>query len=191
MSIEIISSFFAHPFILLITGASISSVLVTVLTQKWQNKKRRFEVQISLINDIAEAVILMSSTLNSRSQGTVDIEKQESSIIKIKKIEATLHAYFPKDKLSEEWKEYTDYTMLLWHDPTKAKSKEEDDKIKKIIEKHIQPYVTKRFPNVKINWDKILKDNDVGEWSTARNIMMTYYPYFVKKITKSNTMISL
>jgi len=40
ITVESISSFLAHPFILLIAGASISSVLVTLLTQKWQNRKR-------------------------------------------------------------------------------------------------------------------------------------------------------
>lgn len=188
MSIEI-SSFFAHPFVLLIAGVLISSVFITLLTQNWQNKRRQFEIKISLINDIAEAIILINSELNSRLAGKIDIEKQVSVIIKLKKIEANLYAYFPKDKLSEEWKEYTDYTLLIWSDPITNKSENEQEKFKKTLEKQVQPYFTKILPNINVSWDKIIKNNDQKELDVVRSIMLTYYPYFVKKVTNSSVTI--
>jgi len=117
MTIEEISAFFAHPFILLITGAIISSALVTILTQKWQNKKRQFEVKVLLINQVADSSTLFMAALMARAANKVDQgnrNKEEVAIIQGKKLEAGLYAHFPKSTLAKMWGDYVDTYQLLW-----------------------------------------------------------------------------
>ena len=188
ITIEDLSSFLEHPFVLLIAGALISSIAVTALTQKWQDRKSQFDVKVSLVNEISETSTLIIAALMSKIDGTVDREKEEKAIIESKKIEANLYSYFPDGVLSDEWREYTVDFMKLWYIATYLNTKQANKDFKDTIEQ-VKKYVTKTFPDKNVEWGKIINDFDQDQFLTVRTIMFNHYQHFVKKVTKSKAVI--
>lgn len=178
----------AHPFILLLTGALISGGIVTILTQKWQNKKHQFEVKIFLVNQISEVSTLITGVLMLRIQGGTNREKEENAIIQAEKLEASIYAYFPDKKLSEEWYKYTTIFINLWDIALGMHKKATHDVYKEDLD-GIKKYFIEKFPDIEVKWDKIKNQFSASEFFTVRSTMFKNYRYFVKKVTDSDITI--
>jgi len=188
MTIEELSSLLAHPFFLLITGALISSGLVTILTQKWQNKKRQFEVKVSLINQVSESSTLLLGALMLRTDKKLNREKEENAIMRSKQLETNLYAHFPKSTLADEWRDYVDTCQILWIVYSFVLAKKNNEKFEEYLT-IVKDYFTTTFPSIQIEWDKIRKDFDTSEFLTVRSELFNHYRFFVEKISTSKATI--
>src|SRR5205085_3830762 len=106
-----ISTVLAHPLLLLIVGAAVSSYLVPSLTRSWQDHQKELEVKVSLVDQISKtvaefiiAVQLAAFRSDIQTQEEFDEAYKDWEVAK-PTIIGRLRAYFPNSPLLDEWKE--------------------------------------------------------------------------------------
>jgi hypothetical protein len=98
-----------HPLILLVASALLSSVLIPVLTRRWQNHQKELELRTDLVAEITEVVtsLVMAvqfAEMGSRTQTQKELDdayrewETRSAVIG-----SRLRAYFPSTELAVEW----------------------------------------------------------------------------------------
>lgn len=110
-----LSEFLSHPFVLLIAGAIISSILVPLFSKRWQDRKKKLEIKIELITKISEVVA--SWELDTRALVNLKkppIERNPNWRVKGSSITAILFAYFPTQPIYEKWKVYFNILDQYW-----------------------------------------------------------------------------
>jgi hypothetical protein len=104
-----VSEWLGHPFVLLVAGGILSSVVVPALTRRWQNHQKELELKTGLVTEITDVVtgLVMAvqfAELGSTTQTQEDFDtayrdwETKSAVIASK-----LRAYFPKTTLVDEW----------------------------------------------------------------------------------------
>ena len=185
--IEGTSKVLSHPFILLVIGAVITSILIPLFTQRSQDRKAKREIQIKLGKEISKIVTLCIGVVIAitNKKNTVDDEKE--CILLSKQLEVDLWTYFPESKLVDDWIEYSNILIWFW---TLTKNlwagKYTDDKesIKLVKEFHLKQKSTK-----KIDWDKLqTKDYSVPH-NDLQGFLFNEFRIFVMKIYKSEITI--
>jgi hypothetical protein len=115
-----VSDWLAHPLVLLVAGAVLSSLVIPSLTRRWQNHQKELEVKTGLVAEITNAVtsLVMAvqfAELGSRTQSQEDLDEAyrawetEAAVIASK-----LRAYFPKAQLAREWSELARLTTNFY-----------------------------------------------------------------------------
>jgi hypothetical protein len=120
LSNAVVSDWLAHPLVLLVAGAVISSVVVPRLTSRWQNHQKALELKTDLVSEIAKAVTslviaVQAAEVGSKSQSQEEFDKAyrawetDWAVIASK-----LRAYFPKADLVRQWNDVARLTSTFY-----------------------------------------------------------------------------
>lgn len=152
-----ISEFLAHPFLLLVVGAIISSILVPIFSKRWQNRQKKLEIKIDLITKISEVVA--SWELDTRAlinRKDPPIERNPNWRVKGASITAILYAYFPTQPIYEKWKIYFNiidqywwFSYIVFHDEMKDEYKENLDMFQNFLGDEAKNFNFEIFFNIK------------------------------------------
>lgn len=97
----------SHPFLLLIVGAIISSLIIPYFTRQWQDNQKQLELKTALADDINKAV--SDSIVSSRLLTTGQIDPQDYSNsfknweISKEIIGSKIEAYFSDNQIRRNW----------------------------------------------------------------------------------------
>jgi len=152
---QTVYNWLSHPFLLLITGAIVSTYLIPMLTRRWQDHQKELELKINLVEQISEIVtkILVSVQFvvvgaKSQSQNDFDTVYREWEIQR-SRISSRLKAYFPRTTIGSDWDTFsalvTDFYALAGI-PEKDRRNEHLRKI--------QGYSF--FNSVNVDWDALM-----------------------------------
>ena len=107
------SEFFSHPFVLLLAGALLSSLVVPAITRRWQDHQKELELKTALVTEITETVTDLVMAVQFAELGTVSQTQEEFDAayrkweIESAVIGSKLRAYFPETDLGSQWRAYT------------------------------------------------------------------------------------
>jgi hypothetical protein len=166
----------AHPFVLLIIGASISGILIPLFTRRWQDHQKELEVKVGLVNkinesltDIITAIKLVDCKIpgfDKAALGTAYKEWEKSNAV----IRSQLRAYFSNTNLEQDWNNYSQLIFKLYSLLEKTDSigrKQLLQEIKNAIssgKNTINPDTIARNPPDKESWNtlkgELLAEND-------------------------------
>lgn len=177
-----ISDFFAHPFILLVAGAIITSAIIPWLTNRWQNHKKKIEIKIDLVSRISETVILCTHNiatilLNKKQIEAGTITESKEWVSKGKIVGAYIRAYFKNSSLPNEWDKFFEMLWDYWGFAMNLA----DDSIQKIS---IPTEFKTHFSYIKdINWQSIeSKKNFIDDLVKLDNSFMNETHTLIEKI---------
>lgn len=168
--------FLAHPFVLLIVGIVISSILVPVFSKRWQDRKKKLEIKIELITKISE--VTASWELDTRAMVNLKerpLERNPNWRVKGSSITAILYAYFPTEQIYQKWKVYFNIIDQFWWFSNMVFHGEMKDEYKKNVDM-FQNFLGDEFK--KSDWDiffNIQNETDAGKsgivWSNLIDLL--------------------
>lgn len=171
-----LSEFLAHPFLLLIVGAIISSILVPTFSKKWQDRKKKLEIKIDLMTKISEVVA--SWEIDTRALVRLEhppTERNPEWRVKGSSITAILFAYFPSEPIYEKWKVYFNIIDQYWWFSNTVFHGEMKEEYKKDIDM-FQNFLGEK--SNEIDWDIFFKIKNIEdasksgkEWSNAIDLL--------------------
>lgn len=112
---------FLYPLILLLVGAGVSGVLVSWLTNRWQDRRKELEIKVDIASKMAEAVgyyIANALILTYRQNFTVAdedayYESMRKWYIDVNIISSKLDTYFPQTDIRNRWEGYYDVLVAF------------------------------------------------------------------------------
>lgn len=135
-------AFFAHPFILLIIGAGISSLLVPWITRKWQLIQKALELKTEIITGIIDCIVTILENggnlhkAKKESKDPDEISSLENNLKKKRKdwvrksciVGSKLHAYFPDKEFHKELDELREKCITFCFENYENRQTEEREK---------------------------------------------------------------
>jgi hypothetical protein len=90
----------AHPFLLLVAGAIVSSIIIPNFTRQWQDNQKQLELKTTLADDINKAVAdpIVSSRLLDNSHNSFRNWEISKEVIGSK-----IQAYFSNNGITQKW----------------------------------------------------------------------------------------
>ncbi len=101
--LEYITKQLKHPFVLLIVGALISSLIVPYFTHQWQDNQKQLELKTALADDINKAVSDSTVTAREGFQSDSSFTTYKNWIIAKEIIGSKIEAYFSDHKIRMSW----------------------------------------------------------------------------------------
>ncbi len=108
------------PIVLLILGFALTTIFGGLLTNRWQNRAKEWELKTSLVARMTEEVmnILMATQLaevgaKSQSQSDFDAAYKRWEIQQ-GVISSTIRAYFREEKLGKAWDEFAEHVSSFY-----------------------------------------------------------------------------
>lgn len=141
MNITDVSNFFSHPFVLLVSGATITSYLIPKITNRWQDYRKKIDIKVDLVSQISEIVALVRiiafSTLEEKKTLKSIFEPESKAwLIKIEVIFARLKVYFNNNSIPDDWDHFKRELMEFWSTSLALA----DDEIKKIDTSNLRQF---------------------------------------------------
>lgn len=168
----------AHPFMLLIIGAIISSLLIPYYTRQWQDYQKELELKTDIAGEISKAIsnIIITARLiqnpgftNQMDFGSASVEWEISKAF----IGSKIQSYFPNPQIQQDWKNLsnvlTEFVQL--NAQISQKDTDYDDKICLRI-KHvdnIQKYIITNDPILAQNNPNNINSTDLIKYG-CKNI---------------------
>lgn len=113
-----------HPFILLVTGAMLSGLIIPLITRSWQNRQKSLEIKTGLVSEISETVMEFFMSIQFvhirkeiRGNPPIAVTPQEQAEfdqaykaweVRSAVIGTKLQAYFPESNISKKWTAFSD-----------------------------------------------------------------------------------
>ena len=181
------SQVLAHPFVLLVIGAVISSILIPLFTQKSQDRKAKHEIQVKLAKEISKVVTLCIGVAIAITNKKDTVNDQKECVILSKQLEVDLWAYFPTSNLTNEWVTYSNaligfwaLTKNLWDDKYTS-----DQEYIKLVKKFHQYQNSTKI----INWDKLQTKDFRDAYDELHDFLFNEFRIFVVKVYRSEITI--
>jgi hypothetical protein len=64
---------FGHPLTLLLIGAGVSSLVISWVTNKWQDHRKKLEIMVDIVSQMTEEILYQLGSVI----GSIDMKKQE------------------------------------------------------------------------------------------------------------------
>lgn len=114
-----VSNFFSHPFVLLVSGATITSYLIPKITNRWQDYRKKSEIKVELVTQISEIVALVriiafSALTEKKTIKSILEPESKTWVIKSEIIFARLKAYFKNNSIPDDWLDFKRELMEFW-----------------------------------------------------------------------------
>jgi hypothetical protein len=110
---SVIRNWLAHPLLLLLVGALVTSILVPVLTHQWQNHEKELEIKSGLaeqinnsVTNFVMAVQFAEVGVKSQSQAQYDKAYRDWEVIR-GQLESKIRVYFPTTRIADDWDRYS------------------------------------------------------------------------------------
>ncbi len=103
----------AHPFMLLVIGAIISSLIIPYYTRQWQDYQKELELKTDVAGEISKAIsnIIITARLvqipgfsNQMDFGSASVEWEMSKAT----IGSKIQSYFPNPQIQQNWNNLSD-----------------------------------------------------------------------------------
>ncbi len=119
-----------HPLLLLLVGGALSALTAVLVTQRWQDRQRRLDVQRAFVADMTRAVVTDVAALDRfdsalagypsytaaelrRQRGIAD-HADEAWVVASFTIGARLAAYYPRGDVAGAWGKAHDAVEDIW-----------------------------------------------------------------------------
>jgi hypothetical protein len=89
----------SHPFLLLVAGTIVSSIIIPDFTRQWQNNQKQLELKTNLADEINKAV---SDSIVSSRLGDSD-NSFRNWLISKEIIHSKIVAYFSNNRITQNW----------------------------------------------------------------------------------------
>jgi len=111
-----VSRFLAHPMVLALVGALVTSLLLPIVTRQWQDHQTELDIKTKLVNQISGSVATALAQLAVTESGqsarlpipfqdyydAYQVWEQSRASIR-----SQLEAYFPNSDVGEQWQTYS------------------------------------------------------------------------------------
>jgi len=181
--LEEISKILAHPFLLLVVGAVITSILIPTFTQRSQDRKKRRELQLDLANRISEVSTLSIACAIDIAVGKDERSQEAECMLKAKSIDVYLWTYFPDSNIADEWSKYNNSFAVFWT-LTRHLWNNEFGIDKESIEV-MKEYFTIKVLDTQLNWGKLETKDYRNDWDALKRLLLNEYRYFVVEVVQT------
>jgi hypothetical protein len=166
----------AHPLMLLVIGAIISSLLIPYFTRQWQDYQKELELKTDIAGEISKAIsnVIITARFvqnpdftNQMNFGSASLDWEISKAF----IGSKIQSYFPNPQIRQDWKNLsnviTEFVQL--NAPISQKDTNYDDKICLRL-KHVvntQKYIITNDPILAQNNPNNINSTDLIKYGCA------------------------
>src|SRR5689334_1621263 len=97
----------SHPFLILILGAIISSLIFPYFTRQWQDNQKQLELKTALADDINKAVSDSTASARLFNTGRIDSKDFDNTFknweINKEMISSRIQSYFSNNQATQNW----------------------------------------------------------------------------------------
>jgi hypothetical protein len=119
-----ISKFLSHGFVLLVSGAILSSLLIPSFTRQWQDYQRELDIKSNLLSQMNQTAITIITELEAIQVGEFSNQAQEFNHfidtantwkIQASVIQSQLDVYYPQSQVSGDWAKFSNLMFFFYH----------------------------------------------------------------------------
>lgn len=183
----------SHPLLVTGAGATISFILIPMLTRKWQDRKAAIDIKNNMVQKISESVTNLIENMSFRFI-VIDIAKKETAFrewrSKTAIIGASVRTYFSGEGIIKSWNRVyysTTNFYLLFEGLDKEDATSQFEKLKANLEKDLVKIDWNFIKSECVNKDKIDFSNTQlrNAWGDIYGVI-NYHKYsLIRKILES------
>jgi hypothetical protein len=170
-----------HPLLLLIVGAIISSLVIPLLTRRWQNHQKELDLKVGLVSQINEyttdfLMTVQFAELGSNSQQPEDFDRSYREWeIRCAKVRSYLYAYFPESRFGLDWDHFSELVTQFY-----ALTGIPDEARRRLHIKSIS--CCPLLDPSKVDWDDLSRPRTKKGWLDLRNEILRIKDTHIKEI---------
>ena len=113
---ESVVDVFRHPLVIVVIGAVISGLIISPITDRWQNRQKELQIRVNLVRRISRTIMgrMTKIELGVPAKRLEELNKESNDEYMKFKVDSAvigteLDSYFPNQEIGKKWDELVCY----------------------------------------------------------------------------------